>query len=149
MASQLYSVNTLGGNWSVPYLSQVLRHRAQPLFMFRQFIDVQEAVGLGRGDTFNFDKTGNVATQGGTLVNKPATLGSNAKLKPDYMLETPESPQYLQGENLMGLDNQQERLAPRLLLSEAARILRGHTSGSLWDEDMVQSAVKAAEQLRN
>lgn len=68
MAGQLYSVNTLGGNWSVPYLTDQLRHVSQPQFRFRQFIDVHEAVGYGRGDTFNFDKAGNVATQGGTLL---------------------------------------------------------------------------------
>lgn len=28
----------------------------------------KEAIGKGRGETWNFDKTGNVSTQGGTLV---------------------------------------------------------------------------------
>jgi len=51
-----------------PYLSDRLRHIAQPLFRFRQFVDVKEAIGRNRGDTFLFDKAGNVATQGGTLV---------------------------------------------------------------------------------
>lgn len=68
MPGQIYSVSTLGGNWAVPYLSQKLRHNAQPEFKFRQFLDVHEAIGKNRGDTWNFDKSGNVATQGGTLV---------------------------------------------------------------------------------
>jgi hypothetical protein len=38
------------------------------MFKLRQFIDAKEAIGQGRGDTFLFDKSGNVATQGGTLV---------------------------------------------------------------------------------
>jgi len=68
MGSQVYSVSTLGGNHSNPYLTDRLRSVSQPYFRFRQFIDAQEAIGLKRGDTFLFDKTGNVATQGGTLV---------------------------------------------------------------------------------
>ena len=68
MAGQVYSVSTLGGNHSVPYLSDRLRSNAQPMFRLRQFCDVKEQVGKKRGDTWNFDKTGNVATQGGTLV---------------------------------------------------------------------------------
>lgn len=69
MPGQVYSVSTLGGNWSQPYLSERLRHVAQPMFRGRQFVDVKEAIGKQRGDTWLFDKAGNVATQGGTLVN--------------------------------------------------------------------------------
>lgn len=65
---QLWSTSTLGGNWAVPYLTERLRHVAQPLFKLRQFIDVKEQVGKKRGDTWLFDKVGNVATQGGTLI---------------------------------------------------------------------------------
>lgn len=68
MPGQVYSVSTLGGNWSQPYLSERLRHVAQPMFRWRQFVDVKEAIGKQRGDTWLFDKAGNVATQGGTLV---------------------------------------------------------------------------------
>jgi N4-gp56 family major capsid protein len=68
MPGQVYSVGTFGGNWAQPYLSERLRHVAQPLFRFRQFVDVKEAIGKSRGDTWLFDKAGNVQTQGGTLV---------------------------------------------------------------------------------
>lgn len=68
MPGQVYSVSSLGGVMSQPYLSQKLRSVAQPLFRWRQFVDAKEAIGKNRGDTFLFDKTGNVATQGGTLV---------------------------------------------------------------------------------
>jgi hypothetical protein len=43
MAGQVYSVSTLGGNWSQAYLSERLRHVAQPMFRFRQFVDVDMA----------------------------------------------------------------------------------------------------------
>ena len=68
MAGQVYSVSTLGGYTSQPYLSERLRHVAQPYFVLRQFADVKEAIGKNRGDTFLFDKASNVLTQGGTLV---------------------------------------------------------------------------------
>lgn len=68
MAGQVYAVNTLGGNWTVPYLTDNLRHAAQPYFFFRQFLDVHEAIGKKRGDTFHWDLAGNVVTQGGTLT---------------------------------------------------------------------------------
>lgn len=68
MPGQVYSVSSLGGVMSQPYLSQKLRSIAQPLFRWRQFVDAKEAIGKNRGDTFLFDKTQNVQTQGGVLV---------------------------------------------------------------------------------
>lgn len=68
MPGQIWSTGTLGGNWAAPYLTERLRHVAQPMFKLRQFIDVKENVGKRRGDTWLFDKSGNVAAQGGTLV---------------------------------------------------------------------------------
>lgn len=68
MPGQIWSTGTLGGNWAAPYLTERIRHVAQPMFKLRQFVDVKEAVGKKRGDTWLFDKAGNVATQGGTLV---------------------------------------------------------------------------------
>jgi hypothetical protein len=68
MPGQVWSTSTLGGNTAVPYLTDQLRHKAQPMYRLRQFCDVKEAIGKGRGDTWLFDKAGDVATQGGTLV---------------------------------------------------------------------------------
>lgn len=68
MPGQVYSISSLGGVMSQPYLSQKLRSIAQPLFRNRQFVDAKEAIGKQRGDTFLFDKTQNVQTQGGVLV---------------------------------------------------------------------------------
>jgi N4-gp56 family major capsid protein len=68
MAGQQYSTANLGGYLSQPYLTQRLRAQAQPQFRFRQFVDVKEAIGRNRGDTWLFDKRGNVATQGTILA---------------------------------------------------------------------------------
>lgn len=68
MAGQQYSTSSLGGYLSQPYLTQRLRAVAQPQFRFRQFVDVKEAIGQKRGDTWLFDKRGNVSTQGTTLA---------------------------------------------------------------------------------
>jgi len=68
MPGQQYSVNSLGGFLSQPYLTQRLRSVAQPMFRMRQFVDTKEAIGKNRGESWLYDKTSNVATQGGTLV---------------------------------------------------------------------------------
>lgn len=64
---QLYAVSTYGGNWTAPDLTAKLRHISQPMFRLRQLCDAKEAMGKGKGDTWYFDKAGNVGTQGGTL----------------------------------------------------------------------------------
>jgi N4-gp56 family major capsid protein len=51
-----------------PKLSRTTRHAAQAEMVFRQYADVQEEFGKGKGDTVNFDKWGNISTAGGTLV---------------------------------------------------------------------------------
>src|SRR4051812_8361229 len=67
MPGQQYAVSTLGGYTSQPYLTQRIRTVAQPMYKLRQFIDVHEAIGKNRGDTWLFDRRGNVQTQGTTL----------------------------------------------------------------------------------
>jgi hypothetical protein len=44
MPGQQYSVSSLGGFFSQPYLSARLRSLAQPEFHFRQFVDVNLGV---------------------------------------------------------------------------------------------------------
>jgi hypothetical protein len=51
MAGQQFTVGSLGGSLSQPYLTQKLRSVAQPMFRFRQFVDVKEAIGKNRGNT--------------------------------------------------------------------------------------------------
>ena len=68
MAGQLWVTNSLGGFLANPLLSKKIRHLAQPIMKFRQFVDAESAVGRGRDDTFLFDKISNISTAGGTLV---------------------------------------------------------------------------------
>lgn len=68
MTQQYWVTDTLGGNLGIAKLSKVIRHAAQPLMKFRQFVDAKEAVGLNNNDTFVFDKVGNLAVAGGTLI---------------------------------------------------------------------------------
>ncbi len=73
MAGQQFSTSSLGGYLAQPYLTQRLRAQAQPQFRFRQFVDVKEAIGRNRGDTWLFDRRGNVVTQG-TVLSETNTI---------------------------------------------------------------------------
>jgi N4-gp56 family major capsid protein len=72
MAGQIWTggwaSGTLGGYLSNVKLSEELRHAAQPMMRFRQFVNIKESLGKGNGDTVIFDKIRNVSTAGGTLV---------------------------------------------------------------------------------
>lgn len=71
--SQLFAVNSLGGFFSNDILSKRIRHAAQPLMKFRQFVDAEPAAGRSRGNKVFFDKVSNISTQGGTL-NETSTI---------------------------------------------------------------------------
>ncbi|MEO5329342.1 MAG: hypothetical protein H7829_14005 [Magnetococcus sp. THC-1_WYH] len=68
MAGQIWSVSADGGYMYADNLSEKLRFAVQPLSKFRQFCDIKEAFGKNRGDTFHWNVYGDVAAQGGTLV---------------------------------------------------------------------------------
>jgi N4-gp56 family major capsid protein len=68
MAGQLWSVNSLGGFFYSLNLSDELRDALQPESRFRQFCDMGDAVGKGKGQTWTWDVVQDVATAGGTLV---------------------------------------------------------------------------------
>ena len=68
MSQQMFSVNSLGGFFTNDVLSKKIRHSAQPLMKFRQFVDLEPASGKSRGNKVFFDKISNIATAGGTLV---------------------------------------------------------------------------------
>jgi len=51
-----------------PKLSRTTRHAAQAEMVFRQYADVQEEFGKGKGDAWNFDRWGNISTKGAKLV---------------------------------------------------------------------------------
>lgn len=67
MAKQQWAVSADGGFLANPPLSKKLRHAAQPLMKFRQFVRTEEGFGKNRGDTLDFDKISNVQTRGGQL----------------------------------------------------------------------------------
>jgi N4-gp56 family major capsid protein len=74
MASQLWVTNSLGGFMQSDQLSAVLRTAVQPLSKFRQLCDARDATAKGygkelhSGDQYRWNVYGNVAQQGGTLV---------------------------------------------------------------------------------
>jgi N4-gp56 family major capsid protein len=67
MGQQLWAVNSLGGFLSNDVLSKQIRHAAQPMMKFRQFVDAEGAAGKNRGDTVMFNKISNITTAGGTI----------------------------------------------------------------------------------
>lgn len=68
MASMLYATTSLGGFLSAPELSQKLRVAAQPLKRFRAFTSPLGAGGAHRNANVFYDKIGNVASAGGSLI---------------------------------------------------------------------------------
>lgn len=66
MAGQVYGTGNLGGDTSLPYLTSWFRTVAQPLMRFRQLCDVKEAIGVRKGNTFNWDIFANIVTGGST-----------------------------------------------------------------------------------
>ena len=65
---QLWATSTQGGLLYSPLLSKETNHAAQPLLRFKQFCDMKMEAGKNKGETFLFDKYGNIDTQGGTLT---------------------------------------------------------------------------------
>lgn len=61
---QVWQVNEAGGFLFAPNLSDVLRMAIQPIVKFRQFCDVDEAQGLGRGATHSWNEFSDVGTEG-------------------------------------------------------------------------------------
>jgi N4-gp56 family major capsid protein len=67
MSGQLWSTPSLGGYMYSDNLSRELRTALQPMVRFRQFCDVREAFGLGRGETFVWNIYSDVADDGQQL----------------------------------------------------------------------------------
>jgi N4-gp56 family major capsid protein len=63
---------TAGGFMATPTLSEVLRHSVQPLVRFRQFCDIEEALGKEVGDTFQWNIYGDAIADGAALVEGSA-----------------------------------------------------------------------------
>lgn len=67
MPGQLWQVNTAGGYLANPRLSRTIRHAAQPLMKFRQFVRPEPGYGKNVGDRIEFIRVSNVVTAGGRL----------------------------------------------------------------------------------
>lgn len=68
MSGQIWATNSLGGYQYSDNLSSKFRKAVQPATKFRQFCDVKDAAGKGRGENFHWNVYSDVSTQGGTLV---------------------------------------------------------------------------------
>jgi len=80
MALQLWATTSLGGYFSNNTLSKELRHAAQPLMKFRQFVEVKSG-GANRGEKVLFDKISNITTAGGTLTETDTIPSANFTIK--------------------------------------------------------------------
>jgi len=60
--AQLWQANN--GYMGTPTLSQELRNAVQPLQRFTQYADVEEAIGTGRGDTYQWNVYGDTTVAG-------------------------------------------------------------------------------------
>lgn len=72
MAGQVWSVNALGGYMYSDQLSNYLRMQLTPMMRFRSFCDVQEAIGYGKGENFNWNIFGDLENDGGELKETEA-----------------------------------------------------------------------------
>ena len=81
MSQQLWATNSLGGYLGNSVLSKQIRHAAQPIMKFRQFVDAEGAVGKNRNDTYLFNKISNISTAGGTLVETATIPKRNYTIK--------------------------------------------------------------------
>jgi N4-gp56 family major capsid protein len=68
MPGQLWAVSTQGGYAYSALLTKEVRHALQETMKFHQFCELKEAWGKNAGETFLFDKAGNINTAGGTLT---------------------------------------------------------------------------------
>lgn len=73
MGQQIWAVNSLGNYLHSDEFSKMIRHSAQPLMKFRQFVDAEGGIGKNRGDAILFAKISNISTAGGTL-SETATI---------------------------------------------------------------------------
>ena len=67
MAGQVWQTDALGGFMWAANLSRKLRTAIQPMVRFRQYCDVREAFGKGKGEQYAWNIYSDVGTQGTTL----------------------------------------------------------------------------------
>jgi len=88
MAGQVWQTNSLGGFMFSVNLSRKLRTALQPMTRFRQFCDVREAFGLGKGETFNWNIYSDVGVAGGTLLETAQMPESNFTISQQSLIVT-------------------------------------------------------------
>ena len=88
MAKQQWALSADGGFLANVPLSKKLRHSAQPLMKFRQFVRTAEGFGKNRGDTLDFDKISNVQTQGGQLSESAKMPETKYQIVKDSLVVT-------------------------------------------------------------
>lgn len=77
MSGQVWNTDTLGGFMYSDELSDYLRTELQPLSRYRQFCDIKEGKGHGKGDLFNWDVYSDVVTDGAQLQETSAMPETN------------------------------------------------------------------------
>ena len=125
MGQQLWVVNSLGGYLSNNVLSKQIRHAAQPIMKFRQFVIAEPAAGKNRGDKVLFNKISNISTAGGTLSETDTIPKRNYTILQGSLTVNELISQLIKNcaicwkilrakiakvRKYLGLDNQQERL---------------------------------------
>jgi N4-gp56 family major capsid protein len=81
MSQQVWVTNSLGGYLSNNVLTKSVRHAAQPMMKFRQFVTPEGAEGKSRGDKVSFNKISNISTSGGTLAETATIPRVNYTIK--------------------------------------------------------------------
>jgi N4-gp56 family major capsid protein len=77
MSGQVWGVDALGGYMYSDQLSDYLRTELQPLSRYRQFCDIKEGKGTGKGELFNWNVYSDVQTDGAALVETTAMPETN------------------------------------------------------------------------
>ena len=88
MAGQVWFRNELGGFMYSDQLSDYLRTELQPMQRFRQFTDLQEAIGFGKGDMFHWNIYTDVQDQGNELQEDEAMPTTNFEISQGTLIVT-------------------------------------------------------------
>jgi len=88
MAGQVWFADTLGGFMYSDQLSDYLRTELQPMMRFRQFTDLQEAIGYGKGEQFHWNVYSDLEDDGGELQEQEAMPESNFTISQGTLVVT-------------------------------------------------------------
>jgi hypothetical protein len=88
MAGQVWVNASEGGHLTNNRLSKSLRAQNLPEYVYRQFVDIKEALGRKSGDTVYFDKTLKIDTKGDTLIETNTMPENRWKVVKDSVVVT-------------------------------------------------------------